>query len=195
MTHISSTDTPTTTTKNGNQRSKESLCWDEECLLTWLVDYRFNFPCSAQNLFTMFSTSQNIRWGHAVTQTLWTCFCGSLLRPHLWLKGFFVYWQPSSVAHHTQRQQTTELPVTSLLAGMIRENCAEADLGRKIKSPHSHRSHDCCFIHWLFWGSTHAGWSFRLHRAKYSKWDHFVTWSIQMWNASRLQWEWELPAL
>lgn len=68
--------------------------------------YRFNFPCSAQNLFTVFSTFKNIRWGPAATQMLWTCCYGSLLRPHLWLKGFFVCWQnhPQLLSPVLQRQ-------------------------------------------------------------------------------------------
>ena len=85
---------------------KKCLCYNEQCLLRLLVDYRFNFPCSAPNLFTMFSSFKNIRWGPAATQMLWTRCYGSLLRPHLWLKGFFVCWQnlPQLLSHHTQRQ-------------------------------------------------------------------------------------------
>lgn len=59
-------------------------------------------------------------------------------------------WQASSQATILTTEKWIEL------------SCVAADLGREIKNTHSHRSHECCFIHWLFCGSTHVGWTFRL---------------------------------
>lgn len=74
-----------------------------------------------------------------------------------------------SPIEYKDRQQTRWLWQACSLAALLIDNrrmehCAETDLGRKIQISCSHRSHVCCFIHRLIWGSANGGRIFVPHR-------------------------------